>query len=201
MAACAACVCGAQPRNSPFNCIAVLPNKASTMARIQRLSHVLLCHLPHTPFFVLTFVNSALAMTCSLVAPHPHWKVAPTVVLLSKGVRVQFVTHDGRPSRQASAQAAMMVDLRRSARRWHARAQRPPSKPCGGRVTARGSWQGTGSATHGKNPHKQLLTSEHRLVFQLTTLTTCCMRVGDSEKTEGFPWRPLVRSAWPAGQI
>ena len=79
------------------------------MARIQRLSHVLLCHLPHTPFFVLTFVNSALAMTCSLVAPHPHWKVAPTVVLLSKGVRVQFVTHDGRPARQASAQAAMMV--------------------------------------------------------------------------------------------
>ena len=35
-------------------------------------------------------------------APHPHWKVALTVVLLSMGVRVQFVTHDGRPSaRQA----------------------------------------------------------------------------------------------------
>ena len=62
MAACAACVCGAQPRNSPFNCIAVLLNKASTMARIQCLSHVLLCHLPHTPFFC----------PCGLGGPPPY---------------------------------------------------------------------------------------------------------------------------------
>ena len=45
-----------------LNCTAVLSNKASTMARIQCISHVLLCHLPHTPFFC----------PCGLGGPQPY---------------------------------------------------------------------------------------------------------------------------------
>ena len=61
-------------------------------------------------------------------------------------------------------------------------------------------------AGHGKRNTRQeptQTTTDFRAQARFPTdhFDDCCMRVGDSEKTEGFPWRPLVRSAWPAGQI
>lgn len=109
---------------------------------------------------------------------HPRWKaLAPGQPPLR---------HDGRPS---MSRADGMLAL-----------NGPLGKPAGADFTACGLGSGT-AAQHAARTHTKIYRLQHRLVFQLTTLTTRCMRVGDSEKTEAFPWRPVVRSAWRGGHL